>query len=160
MRQKLNIFGKNAKRRQEAGFQGLIANYFFKRQKKRPSSINATWVPPYRLLYKKPSLRRVGKWLEAQDKFFKRSVLWQNLLLWMIWFGAGIIASSSLLLWLLSINGIDIFKNNSPQTIIQITAQTIKNKSLSIAQKSHRFITSIEQTKIKNTIDNAIKRLK
>ena len=124
-RKTTNIFNKPAGRGGEPGFQGLIPFYF----KRRRPRITANPLPPYRALYHKPSLRRVGAWLESQDRFFKNALRWREFTMASFYFLCGVVVASALLFFLVWARTQPQFKNKSTKEIVVAVAARVKTES-------------------------------
>ncbi|MDI9313225.1 MAG: hypothetical protein QM529_00900 [Hydrotalea sp.] len=117
-RKKPNIFGKTGGQKSEPGFQGLIPRYFTRR---RPR-ISVNPIPPYRALYHKPSLKKVGTWLAAQDKFFKSRWRWREFTIAWFYFFCGVMMTGLFVIFVLWVQNQPQFKNKSTRQIISIIA--------------------------------------
>lgn len=120
----------------EPGFQGLIPRYF---ANGRPRMLHNA-VPPYRYLYNKPSMQRVGKWLAAQNNFFKRVVWWREVMMSGFWFFSGMVATVLMLLVLWWFFTLPVFKDKKPAQVLTIVSQKLKIRSATVIRKTHRAI--------------------
>ena len=150
-----NIFGKTPRQKSEPGFQGLIARYFARRQPR----VSANPIPPYRLLYNKPSLKRVGTWLAAQDRFFKTAWRWRQFIIAVFYFSCGAIVAAVLYFFLVWSQNQPQFKNKSTRAIVVAVAQQVKIKSLALARRAKQRATSINGAAIKKSIKQLEKKI-
>lgn len=85
-------------------------------------------------------MQRVGKWLAAQNNFFKRVVWWREVMMSGFWFFSGMVATVLMLLVLWWFFTLPVFKDKKPAQVLTIVSQKLKIRSATVIRKTHRAI--------------------